>query len=161
VKNYSFENKFMQLAFQEAQKAFDEGEVPVGCVIVESTSNNVIATARNHIQKNKNPNFHAELLAINLACEKLDNKNLSGCDIYTTLEPCTMCAVAIANARLRRLYYAASDKKQGAVENGVMFFNSSSCFHRPEVYSGMLENESVNLIQSFFSKVRKNKLNNV
>ncbi len=148
----------MQLAIEEAQKAFDDGEVPVGCVIVDSTNHNVVAATRNRIQKNKNPNFHAEMLAINLACSKLDNKNLSKCDIYITLEPCTMCASAISNARLRRLYYAAIDKKQGAVENGPMFFSSSSCFHRPEIYSGMLEHESVELMKSFFSKIRKSKL---
>jgi tRNA(adenine34) deaminase len=158
VKEYSFANQFMQLALQEAQKAFDEGEVPVGCVIVDSTNNSIIATTRNQMQKNKNPNFHAEILAINLACSKLDNKNLSKCDIYITLEPCTMCSAAIANTRIRRLYYSAGDRKQGGVENGLRFFNSSSCFHRPEIYSGMLEYESANIMQSFFSKMRKNKL---
>ncbi len=158
VKKYSFENKFLQLAFKEAKKAFDEGEVPVGCVIVDSKNNNIIAVTRNQIQKNKNPNFHAEILAINLACLKLDNKNLSKCDIYITLEPCTMCAAAISNARIGRLYYSAEDKKQGAVENGVRFFNSSSCFHRPEIYSGIQEYISANMMKSFFSKIRKSKL---
>lgn len=148
----------MQLAFQEAQKAFDEGEVPVGCVIVRSKDNYIVATSRNLVQHNKNPNSHAEILAINLACLKLDTKNLSECYIYITLEPCTMCAAAIANARLGRLYYAAGDKKQGAVEHGPRFFNSPSCLHRPEIYSGILEEESVNIMQSFFSKIRKTKL---
>lgn len=145
----------MKLAFQEAQKAFNDCEIPVGCIIVDYHNNNVIAAARNCMQKNKNPNAHAEILAINLACSKLDNKNLSKCDIYTTLEPCTMCAAAISNARLRRLYYAAADKKGGAVENGVMFFNTPCCFHRPEVYPGILENQSLNIMYRFFKKMRK------
>ena len=158
VRKYNFENKFLQLAFEEAKKAFDEGEVPVGCVIVDSENNNIIAVTRNQIQKSKNPNFHAEILAINLACLKLGNKNLSKCDIYITLEPCTMCAAAISNARIGRLYYSAEDEKQGAVENGVRFFNSSSCFHRPEIYSGIQEYISANMMKSFFSKIRKSKL---
>jgi tRNA(adenine34) deaminase len=158
VKKYSFENKFMQLAFNEAQKAFDEDEVPVGCVIVRNSDNNIIASARNLMQQSKNPNFHAEILAINLACSKLNNKNLSECDIYITLEPCTMCAAAIANARLSRIYYAASDEKQGAIENGVRFFNSPVCLHHPEIYPSILEEESINIMKSFFSKIRKNKL---
>ncbi len=148
----------MHLALQEAQKAFNEGEVPVGCVITRSKDSSIVATTRNLMQHSKNPNFHAEILAINLACAKLDSKNLSECDIYITLEPCTMCSAAIANSRLGKLYYAAADKKQGAVENGLKFFNSVSCFHRPEIYSGILEEESVNIIKSFFGKIRKNKL---
>lgn len=144
----------MQLAFREAKKAFEENEVPVGCVIIHNGTNNIVASTRNLMQQTKNPNSHAEILAINLACLELGSKNLSGCDIYITLEPCTMCAAAIANARLRRLYYAAADRKQGAVENGIRFFNSSSCFHRPEIYNGILEEESVNLMQTFFNRIR-------
>lgn len=144
----------MQLAFQEARQAFEENEVPVGCVIIHNTGNSIVASTRNIVQQTKNPNSHAEILAINRACLELDNKNLSECDIYITLEPCTMCAAAIANARLRRIYYAAADTKQGAVENGVRFFNSSSCFHRPEIYTGILEEESVNLMQKFFNNIR-------
>ena len=88
----------MQLAFQEARQAFEENEVPVGCVIIHNTGNSIVASTRNLVQQTKNPNSHAEILAINRACLELDNKNLSECDIYITLEPCTMCAAAIANA---------------------------------------------------------------
>lgn len=148
----------MQLAMDLAKEAFTQDEVPVGCIIVNRDSNIVVAKGRNSMQIHKNPNSHAEILAINDACRKMDNKNLSGCDIYITLEPCTMCASAISNARIGRLYYGAADEKQGAVENGVRFFTSSSCLHRPEIYSGMHKEESAELMQSFFSKIRKNKL---
>lgn len=146
----------MQLAMAEAQKAFTRGEVPVGCIIVKTEENLVIASSGNSMQGTKNPNAHAEMLAINEACLKLDNKNLSECDIYITLEPCTMCASAISNARLARLYYAAPDEKQGAVENGVRFFTSASCFHSPEIYSGIYQEESVSLMKNFFAKIRQN-----
>ena len=158
MKKYSFESKFMQLALQEAQKAFNEDEVPVGCVIVNSKDNNIITTARNLMQQNRNPNSHAEILAINSACLQLESKNLAGYNIYITLEPCIMCAAAISNARISKVYYAASDEKQGAIENGLRFFNSSGCFHRPEVYNGILEEESVHLMKNFFSQIRRNKL---
>lgn len=153
-----FNNRFMQLAITQAKRAFEQNEIPVGCVIVKRGCGSVIAKTRNMVEQKKNPNFHAEILAINIACAKLNSKNLSECDIYTTLEPCTMCAAAISASRLGRLYYAASDQKQGAIENGVRFLSSSSCFHSPEVYQGMCEEESVNLIKSFFRKLRKNKL---
>lgn len=148
----------MELAINEAKLAFDENEVPVGCVIVDQKNNEVIATTHNSMQQDNNACMHAEMKAIELACKKINNKNLSSCDIYVTLEPCTMCAAAIAYARLSRLYYSASDPKQGAVESGVRFFTSDSCMHTPEIYSGMNIAESSELIKSFFSKLRKNKL---
>ena len=110
------------------------------------------------MQQNKNANLHAEILAINAACKKLDNKNLLNCDIYVTLEPCTMCASAISNARLGRLYYGAQDTKQGGVENGVRFFASNSCLHKPEIYSGIQNRQSEEIIKNFFGQLRKNKL---
>lgn len=158
LKTSDFNSRYMKLALLEAKKAYNIGEVPVGCVIVDSINDEVIAQSHNVMQLNKNANFHAEILAINIACKKRDNKNLSNCDIYVTLEPCTMCASAISNARIDRLYYAAPDIKQGAVENGVRFYTSNSCMHRPEIYSGINAHESIELIESFFSKLRKNKL---
>ena len=142
------------MALDEAYLAYSEGEVPVGCVIVDRLTKTVVSRAHNMSQQSHNPNLHAEMIALDIACKKIDNKNLSSCDIYITLEPCTMCASAISNTRIARMYYAASDKKQGAVENGVRFFNSSSCFHRPEIYTGILEEESVNLMQKFFNNIR-------
>jgi tRNA(adenine34) deaminase len=148
----------MYLALSEAQIAYDIGEVPVGCVIVDRASGQIVAKTHNLMQEKMNPNFHAEMLAINLACEKLGNKALLDCDIYVTLEPCTMCASAISNARLSRLYYGAADLKQGAVENGVKFYTHNSCMFRPEIYSGIYAAESARLITNFFAKLRKSKL---
>ncbi len=149
-----FDNQIMLLALEEAKLAKKLGEVPVGCVIIERSSGKVIAKSYNQMQQGNNPNLHAEMIAISLACKKLGNKNLADYDIYVTLEPCTMCASAISNARLGRLYYGASDIKQGAVENGVRFFTSSSCMHRPEIYSGIQIIEATKLLKNFFSNLR-------
>lgn len=146
------------MALDEAYLAYSEGEVPVGCVIVDRLTKTVVSRAHNMSQQSHNPNLHAEMIALDIACKKIDNKNLSSCDIYITLEPCTMCASAISNTRIARMYYAASDKKQGAVENGVRFYTTGSCFYRPEIYSGLQRLESEAIITSFFSKLRKNKL---
>lgn len=139
---------------EQAKEAFAQDEVPVGCIIVRKDDGVIVASTKNTMQQSKNPNAHAEMLAISEACRLMDSKNLSACDMYITLEPCTMCASAIANARIGRLYYAAPDEKQGAVENGVRFFTSNSCLHRPEIYTGMQREESINLMKSFFSKIR-------
>lgn len=148
----------MDLALIEAKKSYDQGEIPVGCIIVERDSGIILAKSHNLMQREKNPNYHAEMLAIELACREIGSKNLSNCDIYVTLEPCTMCASAISNARLGRLYYGAADLKQGAVENGVRFFTNNSCMHRPEIYSGISASESARIIKSFFGKLRKNEI---
>lgn len=148
----------MLLALEEATQAFDEGEVPIGCVIVNRNNNEIIARTHNSMQQHKNACLHAEMKAIELACKKSNNKNLSNCDIYVTLEPCTMCAAAISYSRISRLYYSTPDPKQGAVENGVRFYASESCMHKPEVYSGMNITESSKLMKSFFIQLRKNKL---
>ncbi|MGC0372038.1 MAG: hypothetical protein DGJ47_000743 [Rickettsiaceae bacterium] len=148
----AFNKDYMRLALKQAEKAYDHKEVPVGCVIVQN--DNVISQAHNLVQTHRNPTFHAEMLAINKACEFLDSKNLADCDLYVTLEPCTMCVSAIANARVKRLYYSVSDDKQGAVENGVQFFSSSSCFHKPEIYSEIMHEESRVLLQKFFRNLR-------
>lgn len=153
-KQFKFNNYFMGLALQEARLAADECEVPVGCVIVDRASKKVIASAHNLCEQEKNANLHAEILAINEACKILDSKNLSDLDLYVTLEPCTMCASAIANSRIGRIYYGAADEKQGAVENGVRFFTSKSCFHRPEIYSGVKNEESEELLNGFFKSIR-------
>ena len=148
----------MLLALEEARVAFDKGEVPVGCVIVNRCNNEIVSKAHNLMQQKKNACCHAEIIAIEEACKQRNNKNLLDCDIYVTLEPCTMCAAAISYSRIGRLYYGASDFKQGAVENGVRFYSSKSCTHRPEIYSGINIIESSEIIKSFFGQLRKNRL---
>ncbi len=149
-----FDNQFMQLALQQAQKAFEENEVPVGCVIVHRKTKEIIASTHNLVENNNNPTHHAEILAIDAACKKLNSKNLSECDLYVTLEPCTMCASAISHSRIKNLYFGANDEKQGAVESGVNFFSSNSCFHKPEIYSNIMTEESKELLKKFFKTLR-------
>lgn len=156
--NSEFDNSYMNLALKEAKKAYDAKEVPVGCVIVDRSKGKVISSAHNMTELYKNPNLHAEMIAIERACQMSGNKFLFDCDIYITLEPCAMCAYAISNAKIARVYYAASDEKQGAVENSTRFYTTKSCFHRPEIYLGIQKIESEGLITSFFSNLRKSKI---
>jgi tRNA(adenine34) deaminase len=142
----------MDQAMVEARAAAAAGEVPVGCVIVRGGE--VIARARNRTIGDRDPTGHAEMVAIRQAARALGSERLEGCDVYVTLEPCAMCAGALAFARIRRLYYAASDPKGGAVENGVRFFYSPTCHHRPEVYGGMAEQEAAALLRDFFAARR-------
>jgi tRNA(adenine34) deaminase len=143
---------FMQIALEEARTAQARGEVPVGCVIVRDGA--VIARAGNRTLADKDPSAHAELLAIRQAASALGSERLIDCDLYVTLEPCTMCAAAMSFARIRRLYFGASDPKGGAVENGVRFFMAATCHHRPEVYGGMNESECGSLLRDFFAARR-------
>ncbi|MEI7806797.1 MAG: nucleoside deaminase [Hyphomicrobiales bacterium] len=138
----------MQIALDEARAAQARGEVPVGAVIVRAGE--VIAQAGNRTLAEHDPTAHAELLVIRQAAAMLGSERLTDCDLYVTLEPCAMCAAAISFARIRRLYYGASDAKGGAVENGVRFFSSPACHHRPEVYGGLSESESGELLKAFF-----------
>jgi tRNA(adenine34) deaminase len=142
----------MQLALEEARAAAARGEVPVGCVVVQGGE--VIARAGNRTVADKDPTGHAELIAIRAAAAALGTERLTDCDLYVTLEPCAMCAGAVAFARLRRLYFGASDPKGGAVDNGVRFFESPACHHRPEVYGGIGESESAALLKEFFQARR-------
>src|SRR5665213_998097 len=143
---------FMQIALEEARAAQARGEVPVGCVIVRDGA--VIARAGNRTLADKDPTAHAELLAIRQAGVVLKSERLSNCDLYVTLEPCAMCAAALSFARIRRLYFGAGDQKGGAVENGVRFFASPTCHHRPDVYGGINESESTALLKDFFAARR-------
>jgi|SRR4051794_26339649 tRNA(adenine34) deaminase len=143
---------FMQMALDEARAAQTRGEVPVGCVIVREGA--VIASAGNRTLADRDPTAHAELLAIRAAGEALGSERLTDCDLYVTLEPCTMCAAAMSLARIRRLYFGAPDPKGGAVEHGVRFFAAPTCHHRPEVYGGMSEQESAELLRAFFTQRR-------
>jgi tRNA(adenine34) deaminase len=144
---------FMELALAEARAAQAAGEVPIGCVVVRD--GHVIAAAGNRTIAELDPTAHAEMLAIRSAATAIGSERLTDCDLYVTLEPCTMCAAAISFARIRRLYYGATDPKGGAVEHGVAFFKSRTCHHRPEVYSGINEREAAALLRSFFAARRE------
>ena len=143
---------FMQTALDEARAAQARGEVPVGCVIVRDGA--VIARAGNRTLADKDPTAHAELLAIRQAAAALGSERLTDCDLYVTLEPCTMCAAAMSFARIRRLYFGAADPKGGAVEHGVRFFAAPTCHHRPDVYGGINESDSATLLKDFFRERR-------
>jgi tRNA(adenine34) deaminase len=143
---------FMDQALDEARQAAARGEVPVGCAIVRDGV--TVATAGNRTLADRDPTAHAEMLAIRAAARKLGSERLTGCDLYVTLEPCAMCAAAISFARVRRLYYGATDPKGGAVDNGPQFYQSPTCHHRPEVYGGINENEAAVLLRTFFAAKR-------
>jgi len=143
---------FMDLALAEARAAAAAGEVPVGCVIVRDGA--VIALARNRTLADRDPTAHCEMLAIRRAAAALVCERLTDCDLYVTLEPCAMCAAAISFTRIRRLYYGAADPKGGAVDNGVRYFASPTCHHRPEVYGGLGEAEAAGLLKDFFRERR-------
>jgi tRNA(adenine34) deaminase len=150
VKNQT--DAIWDLAFAEAKQAAARGETPVGAVIVRDGE--VLASAGNRVIELHDPTAHAEVVAIRMACQRVGSERLPGVDLYVTLEPCTLCAGAISFARVRRLYFAASDVKGGAVENGVAFFNTASCHHAPEVYGGFREAEASVLLKSFFATKR-------
>jgi tRNA(adenine34) deaminase len=143
---------FMDLALAEARAAAAEGEVPVGCVIVRDGA--VIVRGRNRTLADHDPTAHAEMLALRAAAAALGTERLAACDVYVTLEPCTMCAGALSFARIRRLYYGAADPKGGAVDSGVRFFDQPTCHHRPDVYGGIAEQEAAALLRAFFAERR-------
>lgn len=143
----------MQLALRLANQAFDAGEVPVGAVIVDA-GGNIISSAHNQMRANSDATAHAEMLAIRSAMQVLGQMRLEGCDLWVTLEPCAMCAGAIAHARLRRIYFGASDPKGGAVDNGPCLFSCSTINHRPEIYGGIGAADSAKLLQRFFENRR-------
>ena len=143
----------MTRALDEARAAGKRGEVPVGAVIVNADGV-VVAAAGNRTREFDDPTAHAEMLVIREACGKLGSQRLGDCDLYVTLEPCPMCAAAIAMARVRRLYYGASDPKSGGVEAGPRVFSHSTCHHKPEVYAGIAEIEAAGLLRQFFTERR-------
>jgi tRNA(adenine34) deaminase len=142
----------MTLALRLAEAAAAAGEAPVGAVIVENGE--VLAAERNRMKELGDPTAHAEMLAIRAALASRGTGRLDGCDLYVTLEPCAMCAGAIAHVRLRRLYFGAEDTKAGAVENGIRLFAQPSCHHRPEVIGGIGERRSAELLRGFFADRR-------
>ena len=142
----------MRAALDQARAGAAVGEVPIGAVVVKDGA--VIAAAHNAPRALADPTAHAEILAIRAAAQVLGNERLDHCELWVTLEPCAMCAGAIAHARIARLYYAAPDPKGGAVEHGARVFVHDQCLHRPEVYAGMGEGEAAGLLREFFAARR-------
>jgi tRNA(Arg) A34 adenosine deaminase TadA len=141
----------MNMALEEAAKALERGEVPIGAVIVENFGN-IVARAGNETRARLDPSAHAEVLAIREACTVLKTERLVNCDMYVTLEPCAMCAALIANARIRRIYFAASDPKSGGIQQGARIFDRKQTHHVPEIYSGIGEEKAAELLRIFFQK---------
>ena len=142
----------MRRALDEARAAAVEGEVPVGAVVTRGGA--VIASGRNRMRLDNDPTAHAEMAAMRAAALALGTPRLDGCDLWVTLEPCAMCAGAMALARIGRLYFAASDPKGGAVLHGPRLFAQPTCHHAPEVYSGMGEAEAGEMLRAFFRERR-------
>ena len=143
----------MALILAEAEAAGAAGEVPVAAAVTDEDGT-VIALAQNRMKQEANALRHAELAVLEMAMAARGEERLDGCDLWVTLEPCTMCAGAIAHARIRRLYFAAHDAKAGAVESGVRFFDSAACHHRPEIYGGLSETRAAALLRDFFAARR-------
>ncbi len=142
----------MELAIQEAEAAAGRGETPVGAVVVRDET--VLAAAGNRVRETSDPTAHAEVLALRAACAAQGKPRLDDADLWVTLEPCAMCAGAIAEAHVRRLYYGAPDAKGGAVDHGPRLFTQPTCHHRPEVYGGLDERRCAALLKDFFAALR-------
>jgi len=146
-------NTHMQTALSEAEAAADRGEVPVGAVVV-SASGQILAQAGNRTRELNDPTAHAEILALRAACAVVGSERLTGADLYVTLEPCPMCAAALSNARIARLYYGACDPKSGGIEQGPRVFDHPQCHHVPEVYEGIGAEPAAALLKTFFERLR-------
>ena len=144
---------FMDLALEEARAAAERGEVPVGAVVV-TPDGTVVARAGNRTRELNDPSAHAEMLVIRAACELVGSQRLVGHDLYVTLEPCAMCAGVIAAARIRRVYFGASDRKSGGVLHGAQVFSHAQAHHVPEVYDGIAADASEALLKDFFAARR-------
>ena len=143
-------DKPMQLAFLEAEAAARRGEVPVGAVLVDPRTGQILARAGNRTEELNDPTAHAEVLVIRQGCAIIGEPRLPGLDLYVTLEPCALCAAAISFARLRRVYFGAYDPKGGGVEHGPRFFEQATCHHAPDVYGGFEERRASGLLRDFF-----------
>lgn len=146
------DNLFMREALAQAEQAGSRGEVPIGAVIV--SGGKIIAKAGNRTLELNDPTAHAEILAIRAAGAHLASQRLIDCDLYVTLEPCTMCAAALSFARVRRIYFAVADEKGGGVEHGARVFDQPTCHHKPEVITGLNEEEARTLLTQFFKARR-------
>lgn len=147
-------NDYMARALAEARAAGQRGEVPVGAVVVDAATGAVLASAGNRTEELNDPTAHAEVLALRMAATHARSPRLPDCDLYVTLEPCAMCAAAIAFARIRRVYFGAEDPKGGGVVHGPRFFAQPTCHHRPEVMGGIGEREAAELLKGFFQERR-------
>ncbi len=146
------QSSFFDAAFEEAYKAGSRGETPVGAVVIQD--GRILGRGGNRTREWADPTAHAEIVAIREACQISGSERLPGCDLYVTLEPCTLCAAAISFARIRRLYFGAMDEKGGAVENGVRFFGTPTCHHIPEIYGGFRASEASDMLVTFFKNRR-------
>ena len=153
MTDYGFSNQHMTTALALARAAMAEGEVPVAAIITNAEGE-IIAKASNRVERDGDPTAHAEMLAIKAAAAQLGQQRLNDCDLWVTLEPCPMCAGAIAHARLRRVYYGAEDPKSGGVSHGARVFNHPTCHHKPEVYSGISSEAASQLLKEFFQSKR-------
>ncbi len=150
-----YEHRLMSVAMEEAIKAKNRNEVPVGAVIVNSKTGEIVAKNGNRTIQLNDPSAHAEILVIREACDKVGAQRIPEFDLYVTLEPCTMCAGAISFARIRRIIFAAFDEKGGAVVNGLRFFEQKTCHHKPEVNYSVKGEEAGKLLKDFFKEKRK------
>ena len=148
------EQSAMALALEQERSTGRRGEVPVGAVVVDGASGEILAAAGNRCEADNDPSAHAEMLCLRAAAKRLGVSRLTGCDLYVTLEPCPMCAQAASFFRVRRLYFGAADAKGGGVEHGPRIFNQPSCHHAPEVYGGIRESEAGALLKAFFRERR-------
>jgi len=145
---------FMNQAFLLAKKAYSHDDVPIGAVIVKDGK--IIARGENRVQKSKNPTLHAEMVAINKACKKLGVKFLDGCDLYVTLEPCAMCATAISFARIKNIYFAATDEKGGGITSNAKIYENDKHLWKPAVHQmNEYAEQSSKMLKEFFDNLRK------
>jgi tRNA(adenine34) deaminase len=144
----------MTLALETAASAAQSGEVPVGAVLVDAATGDILASSGNRVETDIDPTAHAEIVVIREAAAMRGDVRLPDCDLYVTLEPCPMCATAISFARIRRVYFGASDPKGGGVENGPRIFDQPTCHHRPDVYGGIGESDAAALLKQFFAARR-------
>lgn len=149
------EEGYINIALEEAKKAQDRDEVPIGAVLVHNESGEIIAQNGNRTRELFDPTAHAEILVIREACKKIGAQRIPECDLYVTLEPCAMCAGAISFARIRTLYFGAEDPKGGAIINGAQFFSQKTCHHKMEIETGILEGECGKILKDFFAGKRK------
>ncbi|MEN9782580.1 MAG: hypothetical protein RL208_733 [Pseudomonadota bacterium] len=144
----------MQIAIQEAKKAMQNGEIPVGCIIVNSKTNTIISQSHNQTKTNQNQTHHAEMLCINNAFKIVKQNTLQGCDMYVTLEPCPMCAFAICLSKIDNLYIGTLSEKTGSVVSNIQMFEQKICNHKTHIYHGFMEEECAQLLKTFFQNKR-------